>query len=274
MALAAAASPLARASGHTDGALNFGLTPVFLDHRASLLRQWRRYLEQHLDRPVRFTQRGSYHEIVELLRDGELDLAWLCGYPYVRESDWLRLLAAPLYQGEPLYRSCLIVPHTDRDSGSIMDLEGRLFAYSDPDSLSGYHLPRHAIRGAGADPDAFFARTILSWTHRNAIQAVADRLVDGAAVDGYVLDMVAVNEPHVAARTRVVSRSQRYGFPPIVARGDLPTSSARACRAVLLGMAGDEAGQRILDTLGLDGFARVEPDLYTSIREIADAVDR
>lgn len=269
MALAAPAGRLLAGDG-ADRPLHFGLTPVFLDHQVTLLRRWRRYLENRLLRPVHFIQRGSYAEIVELLRDGDLDVAWLCGYPFVREEGWLRLLVAPLYAGRPLYRSYLIVPNSDQDTTTITDLQGGFFAYSDPDSLSGYHLPRHAIFATGADPDGYFERTVMSWTHRNATEAVADRLVDGAAVDGYVWDMLEKHEPEITDRTRIVSRSRHHGFPPIVARDGFPEADARHCREVLGAMAGHAEGNEILDTLGLDGFTRVSPSLYDSVRQIAD----
>lgn len=273
LALGAAAGSLLAEDGagvDSERPLYFGLTPVFLDHRVALLRRWRGFLENRLVRPVRFIQRGSYAEIVELLRQGDLDVAWLCGYPFVQEEAWLDLLVAPVYAGQPLYRSYLIVPQSDRETSTITDLQGGFFAYSDPDSLSGYHLPRHAIFATGADPDAYFARTVMSWTHRNAVEAVADQLVDGAAVDGYVWDMLQRHEPGVTDRTRIVSRSRFHGFPPIVARDGLPAEDARHCREVLGAMDAHDEGREILAALGLDGFAPVDPALYDSVRRIAD----
>lgn len=273
LALGAAAGRLLADDGagaDSERPLYFGLTPVFLDHRVALLRRWRRFLEERLLRPVRFIQRGSYAEIVELLRQGDLDVAWLCGYPFVQEETWLDLLVTPVYAGQPLYRSYLIVPESDRETSTITDLQGGFFAYSDPDSLSGYHLPRHAIFATGADPDTYFTRTVMSWTHRNAIKAVAEQLVDGAAVDGYVWDMLERHEPEVTERTRIVSRSRHHGFPPIVSRDGFPAEDARNCSEVLAAMEDHSGGREILAALGLDGFTPVEPELYDSIRRIAN----
>ena len=41
-------------------------------------------------------------------------------------------MAVPVFEGEPLYRSYIIV-HKDRARVRSADLEGRVFAYSDPD---------------------------------------------------------------------------------------------------------------------------------------------
>ena len=122
------------ASADAPRPFSVGITPVFLDDQLSLLREWGRYLERHLHRPVEFVQRGSYREVVDLALTGRLDFAWICGYPYVQSGERLRLLAVPLYQGKPEYRAYLIVPTGDRTTLSIGDLRGKVFAFSDPDS--------------------------------------------------------------------------------------------------------------------------------------------
>lgn len=81
-AMAATQTPwgLARADERTD-ALRIGLTPVFLDDQVAFLSDWRLYLEARLLHPVRFVQRGTYREIMDLLRTDRLDYAWVCGRP-------------------------------------------------------------------------------------------------------------------------------------------------------------------------------------------------
>ena len=97
----------ARAEGPAT-VLRVGLTPVFLDNQAAFLSRWRERLQQRLQREVRFVQRGSYRDVVALLLQGQLDFAWLCGYPFVRNQRSMKLLAVPLYRGKPLYESYLI----------------------------------------------------------------------------------------------------------------------------------------------------------------------
>ena len=89
--------------------LRFGTTPVFLDDQIGLLAGWRLYLQRMLNQEVRFVQRGSYREILDLLLKEQLDIAWLCGFPYVMHADSLQLIATPVYRGQPHYRSVLIV---------------------------------------------------------------------------------------------------------------------------------------------------------------------
>lgn len=96
---------IARAQGEP---LRIGLTPVFLDDQVSFLARWREWFERKLKRTVAFVQRGNYREVIELIRGGKIDFAWICGYPYVRYRNELELVAVPLWNGRPYYRSYLI----------------------------------------------------------------------------------------------------------------------------------------------------------------------
>ena len=251
--------------------LRFGLTPVILDDRTAFLRQWGTWLESHLGRPVVFVQRARYREILDLLLHGGLDLAWICGYPYVQHQADLSLIAVPRFQGQPLYRSYVIVA-ADAPWQSLEDLKGRLFAWSDPDSNSGYLFPRYRLAQLGADPDHYFRRAFFTWGHRHCVEAVAEGLADGAAVDGYVWETLALREPWLTARTRVILRSPLFGFPPLVGAPGLTAADVEAVRRVLLSQADDATGHRLLADLNLDGFSAVGPALFLDIAQMAGLV--
>ena len=251
--------------------VRIGLTPVFLDDQAAFLGVWREYLQQRLHTSVAFVRRGSYRQIVEMLQTGALDFAWLCGYPYVRHRQELRLLAVPLYRSKPLYQSYLIVPRADTATRSILDLRGKVFAYSDPDSNSGYLYPQYALRQLKERPDAFFSRTFFTWSHRAVVEAVAVGLAQAGAVDGYVWDTLAKVHPAITRDTQVVQRSPEFGFPPFVARAAASGSGFAAMQEVLVGMARDPEGTALLKRLNLDGFTAGEPRLYDTVAAMVTA---
>jgi phosphonate transport system substrate-binding protein len=251
-----------------------GLTPVFLDDQASFLKVWRSYLEKKLRVPVEFVQRQRYGEITELLLLNQLDIAWICGFPYIRHLNRSQLLAMPLYRGEPLYQSYLIVPATDKATRGIGDLKGAVFAYSDPDSNSGYLVPRVQLRRAKKDPNGFFGKTFFTWNHRDVVVAVADGVAQGAAVDGYVWETLTQTHPALTERTRVVWKSEPYGFPPFVARAFLPEEDLLRFRRVLLEMSSDPEGRGLLKVLNLDGFVPGNDRLFDGIRNSARAMEQ
>jgi phosphonate transport system substrate-binding protein len=248
--------------------LRIGLTAVFLDDEVGFLRRWRGYLEQRLARKVEFVQRGRYRETVELLREGHLDAAWICGYPYVRFRDELRLVAVPLFEGKPLYRSYLIVPAADSATRSILDLRGKVFAFSDPDSNSGYLYPNYVLRTSGERPEAFFKRAFFTWAHRKVVEAVSANLAHGGSVDGYVWETLRLASRQLTAGTRIVNKSPEFGHPPIVARANLAPDVAQELRGALTGMNTDTEGRALLARLNLDGFAPGNDQLFDSIEEM------
>lgn len=246
-----------------------GLTPVFLDDQLDFLKQLRTYFERRMGWPVNFVQRGSYREIIESVRAGKIDFAWLCGYPYVRYRRDMKLLAVPLYHGKPLYQSYLIVPAADRTTGTITDLKGKVFAYSDPDSNSGYLYPQYSLLRAGHDPARFFSRTFFTWGHRKVVEAVGVGLAQGGAVDGYVWDTLSRVHPALTGATRIVARSPEMGHPPFVARMGVPEDEFQRMQNVLLAMHNDPEGGALLNTLNLDGFVAGDRHLFDSIAAMA-----
>lgn len=252
--------------------VRIGLTPVFLDDQVGFLARWRVWLEQQLRRPVMFVQRGSYREIIDLTRSGKIDFAWLCGYPYVRFRRELRLVAVPLWRGRPFYQSYLIVPSDDKRSQSLTDLRGKVFAYSDPDSNSGFLYPQYLLKRAGENPALYFSRTFFTWAHRKVVEAVGIGLADGGAVDGYVWETLAELHPDLTRATRIINRSDDLGYPPFVARPNIRAEELEAFRAALLGMATDPSGAELLRSLRLDGFVVGEPGLFDGIARMAREV--
>lgn len=263
------AAPVAWA---TQTPLRIGLTPVFLDDQAGFLDQWRKYLEAKLLRPIVFVQRGTYREIVDLLRQGNCDIAWVCGFPYVRNRQHMQLVAVPEFEGRPVYRSYLIVPAADGTTKSMLDLRGRVFAFSDPDSNSGYLVPTYRLHSLHERADSFFGKGFFTWAHRKVVEAVASGVADGGAVDGYIWETLTHIQPRLTSATRIVERSPEFGFPPIVARASLSGATVAEVRRVLTSMAADARGNDLLKTLNLTGFVAGDDRLYAGIERMARVV--
>ncbi len=246
--------------------LSFGLTPVFLSSDLDLIDALRAYLAKATGRAVRLVSRRTYQEVTAMLLSGEIDAAWICGYPFVAHRAALDLLAVPVWRGMPLYQAYVIVPADRRGAVGLMDLAGDVHAFSDPDSNSGYLVTAAALAAKRLRPQDFFAKSFFTYSHRNVIRAVASGLADSGSVDGYVWEVMTETDPGLTAQTRVVRRSDWLGFPPVAApsaRAGAP--EPEALRAALLGMADDPVGRAVLGMLRLDGFGRGEPSLFDAI---------
>ena len=253
------------------GRIRVGMTPAFLHDQHSLLAEWRDFMAASLQRPVEFVQRDSYRETMDLLRLEKLEFAWICDYPFLHLKQEVRLMAIPLYKGQPLYRSYLIVRKDNTQVSSMADLAGSVFAYADPYSNTGYLAPRYEIRQLGHDPGSFFRKTFFTWSHRKVVEAVAGGLARGGAVDSYIWETLAHVEPALAARTRVVSRSPEYGFPPFVSHRSVSAADFQQMQGHLLDMAKGDAGRRLLGRLYLDGFTTGSPALYDGVAQMMRA---
>ena len=200
-----------------------------------------------------------------LLVSGQLDAAWICGYPFVRYRDDLELVAVPDWNGKPLYQSYLIVS-SERDAASVDELAGDIHAFSDPDSNSGYLVTRTLLFERGLDPEVFFRKTMFTYGHRNVIRAVASGLAQSGSVDGYVWEVMREIEPELVNRTRPLRKSEWLGFPPVATSKALAHSHRiDALAGALLSMARKEEGQRVLGMLRLTGFEDADPGVFDGI---------
>jgi phosphonate transport system substrate-binding protein len=276
-AVAGFASTLASRKGWPQTSsepITLGLTPVFLTNDLELLSALKTYLEAALGKPVKLALRRTYEEITTLLVSGQLDAAWICGYPYVSFRDRLDLLATPVWRGQPLYQS-YVIARQNGQSATLEELGGSVHAFSDPNSNSGYLVTAARLAEMGFRPEHFFSRVFFTYGHRNVVRAVASGLADSGSVDGYVWEVMTETEPELTGATRIIRKSEWLGFPPIaIPRGALIRPAIQALQDAFVGMAGDPQGHVVLELLRLDGFKRVEPELFDAIAAKSDLLKR
>lgn len=256
--------------------IRIGISPAVLHDQHGAMIDLRRYLEARTGRAIELIPRGSYREIFDLMRQDKLDFAWVSAYPYLylRRTLKVKLVVAPLFQGRPYFRACLIVPASDKTTLSLLDLGSKFFAYADPDSFTGHFLPRYELRLAGKDSRTFFAKTFFVHGQRNVVRAVAEGLADAAYVHDFAWQALAEQEPDLAAGVRVAARSQEYGAAPIVARANINAGDVRLLQRVLLEMAGDPEGAALLKGQRIDGFGISEPKAYDEVGRIMRAMGK
>jgi phosphonate transport system substrate-binding protein len=251
--------------------LRIGLTAVILADQAAFLARWSDYLSQRLGAPVTFVARDQYQVIHDLLAAGQIDAAWTCGYPYVRFQSQLELLAVPLYRGRPVYQAYLIRPAGLGEIQQWRDLAGKVVAYSDPLSNSGWLVAQGQLAAAGLG-QGDLKRTFFAHGHRNVAEAVASRLAHAGSVDGYVWETMKLQGMPAALNTEVVWRSPEHAFPPLVIPAGASHSLTTALRDALIDMPNDDIGKGLLKALNLDGFMVGNPAMFESIRQLARSV--
>ncbi|RMF49752.1 MAG: phosphate/phosphite/phosphonate ABC transporter substrate-binding protein [Anaerolineae bacterium] len=231
------------------------------------------YLSEATGRPVEIVQRRTYAEVNDLVRTGEVDLAFVCTSSYLvgRRDFGMQLLVAPQVQGRTTYQAYLIVP-ADSPAQSLEDLRGGVFAFTDPISFSGRMVPTYWLQQMGEVPETFFKRTFFTYSHDDAIHAVVRHLADGASIDSLVFDFAVQRDPSLLEQVRIIRKSEPYGIPPVVVGPSVRPQIRSLLQEILLGMADDPQGQAALQALGYDRFVMVDEALYQSAMQVQDAL--
>lgn len=225
------------------------------------------YIEKKIRQPVQLVDRDNYDEMNSLLESGGVDAAFVCAGPYVEGKIKynLELLAVPLVKGKPLYHSYIIV-HKDSPISSFKELRGKVFAFTDPKSNSGKLVPTYMLAKMKETPDKYFSRVEYSYGHDKSIRAVAERIVDGAAVDSLIWEYTAIKNPELTSQTKIISKSEPYGIPPVVVRPGLDPGLKKKLKDILLATSSDPEGQEILKGMMIDSFVTGDDKNYDSIR--------
>lgn len=233
-----------------------------------------KYIGERLGRPALMIQRPTYAEINELVHRGEVDLALVCtlAYVYGHQQFGMQPLVAPQVDGKAEYYSYIIVLK-ESPAREFSDLRGKVFAFSDPLSFSGYLAPVYLLGQAGFDADSFFKKYIYTYSHDNSIRAVAQGLVDAAAVDSLVYDSFVQEDPALGKRLRVIDHVGPVGSPPFVVGPMIDAELKSRLKDILLTMHEDEEGARVLKHLMIDRFVPVDDTYYTPIKDILNLVE-
>lgn len=227
------------------------------------------YLSAKLGRPVELVQRRTYAEINDLIERGEVDLAFVCTSAYIAGHDKfnMELLAAPQVDGETVYHSYLIVP-ADSKAQDMADLRGKVFAFTDPMSLTGRMYPTYLVQQLGTTPEKFFARTFFTYSHDEAIYAVANKLADGAAVNSLIYDFAVERDPSLKDKLRITHKSPGFGIPPVVVNPNLRPQLKAELRDLLFALNESEEGRFALKSIGVDLFVPIDDSAYESVRSL------
>ncbi len=148
-----------------------------------LLQPFTAFLSKSLNAPVKLYITSTYSELSQRFISGELDMAIIPPYAYVKLADKikLKLLASMKLEGNYYYNGIIAVK---KDSGinSLADFKGKKFAYVSPDSASGYLYPRILFKKSNLNPDTLFSDTQFTASHFDSVKALISGAVDGIAV--------------------------------------------------------------------------------------------
>lgn len=228
-----------------------------------------------MDRKVTFIQKKTYAQVNKMLKRKELDLAFVCSGPYVsgKKEFGAEILAVPVCHGKSVYYSYFI---TSRESGirSFKEFQGKTFAFTDPLSNSGYMVPVYYLARQHETPEHYFKKTFFTHSHDNSIQAVANGLADGAAVDSLIYEFMQDTDPGLTAKIRIVNKSKPYGIPPVVTIPSMDPEVKAKLKQIFFTIHEDPRGKMILTNLQIDRFIQGDDANYETVRQLQNFLEQ
>jgi phosphonate transport system substrate-binding protein len=234
------------------------------------------YLAAKLDLSVEYISGIPWQERESRFDQGEIEILWLCGLPYVDKIDVPRtnmeLLAVPVpmgerYQDQPIYFSDVVVRRESRFE-SFAHLRATAWAFNEPRSHSGYNVVRAHLAELGLR-HGFFGEIVESGAHSRSVEMILTGRVDGAAIDSTVLEWLLSQRPELVRQIRIIETIGPSPNPPWVISKEVPEKRRRELRTLLLDMHQDAFGRDILDRGWLRRFAVAQDSDYDPIRAMS-----
>jgi phosphonate transport system substrate-binding protein len=165
--------------------------------------------------------------------------------------------------------------HADSDIFSPEDVHGKPFGFNDPNSTSGYLVPRSMfLTEMAIDPKQHFAKVTFSGSHEASILAVANKKVDVASTNSPDLQQLTREGKVPRGAIRVIWVSKLIPNDPIVVRKDLPASLQEAIQTSLAGMKERHPEAFAEGGACVGGFVKVDNARYQVIRELNETAKR
>jgi len=180
-------------------------------------------LSAELGVEVEEIQASDYNAIVEALRTGQADMAYIGALAIALASE--RAEAVPIAMKAPngdkeqaVYRSLLITSSTNADINSIADIKGKTIAFVDPESTSGNLFPSYEIIKAFPEANLtsddlhtngkFFEAASYSGKHQAGLQAVIRGDVDIVPISDQIMKSEFENGNANEADVKVIHESE------------------------------------------------------------------
>ncbi len=205
--------------------LYFGLTPF---EESGVEQSWESFLDhigEELNVSINTFQGNDYSEIIAALAFNNIQAAWLGPKSYVSATEIAEVEAIALPDdvetGEGYYSG--IWAMKNKGFTDISELEGKIFAFVDPESTSGYFIPKiNLILEFGVQPEDYFSQIIFAGSHIIALNSIVGGQADGAAISFNTVERAlkegTINEGELVN----LWKSTLIPGSPIVINSDLP----------------------------------------------------
>ena len=169
-------------------------------------------------------------------------------------------------QLEPFYKGQFIA-NVDSGITQLSDLKGKTFCFVDPNSTSGYIIPRIILKANGIDPDTDFAATENAGSHPNVAIAVYNGDCDAGVTFIDVLTDKAADlqsqYPDLTDKVKAFAVTDRSRTMACNTAKELPVDVQNVTTEGLLAMVDDPGGKAVLaDLYTINAFEKIDATFY------------
>ena len=210
----------------------------------------------------------DFAAVREAMCAGQAHIGWLNTFNYVLANEVCGVDVGLVTErfGSTTYTGQIIV---GADSGieTLQDLEGKVMCWVDPNSTSGYIIPRIMLAAEGIDPDTAFARTLEAGSHNNVVIQVYNGECDAGATFVDARSSVETDFPDVNEKVVVLATTTDIPNDSVSFIQEFPAEMRQQVVDALLAFAGTEAGATALENLySISGLQEAEDSFYDEFR--------
>jgi phosphonate transport system substrate-binding protein len=204
----------------------------------------------------------------EAMGAGKAQIGWLNTFNYVlaHEKYGVEVGLVTVRFGLSTYKGQINV-RADSGIESMADLKGKVMCWVDPNSTSGYIIPRITLKANGVDPDKDFAQTIEAGSHNNVVAQVYNGDCDAGATYADARSSIEKDFPDVKEKVIVLAETTDIPNDSVSFIKELPAETRDKIINALLEIAASEEGQAALQSLySIAGLEKQDDSFYDAFR--------
>ncbi len=210
----------------------------------------------------------DFAAVREAMGANKAHIGWLNTFNYVLAHEKYGVDVALVTQryGSTTYTGQIIV-RADSGITSLADLKGKVMCWVDPNSTSGYIIPRITLKANGIDPDKDFSKTVEAGSHNNVVTQVYNGDCDAGATYADARGSVEKDLPDVKEKVVVLITTTDIPNDTVSFTKDFPADMRDKIVTALLELAGTDEGKAALKTLySIEGLQKVDDTFYDPFR--------